>query len=277
MATTPVYQAADTQTGTGSAGSVTVNKPTNLATGDLMIVQLEDDVVGGSWNTLAGWTALEAGQPPSQFPQTAVFYKIAGASEPASYTFTQTGGSGTTAATISRITGHDPNKPIDSHVSAVGAASTGIGIGTITPTTLNNLILILVAGGGSGNTFAYACDNVPSFTVGYRLQTASPASYGLGYGASTAAGSAAASATQGANASHFGAAISIKPPNTVAVSIFGSSLSFSGFSIKDLIVVITSIFGSRSQMIQPSSIGPTLKIWTPTSKGVATPYTPTSK
>lgn len=83
-----------------SAASVTVNKPTGVVEGDVMIVNIvqnETDHDNGSLvaPTLSGWTLVTDGLIRSDGTGNgnnawygAVLYKVAGASEPSTYTFT---------------------------------------------------------------------------------------------------------------------------------------------------------------------------------------------
>ncbi|MBK6281816.1 MAG: hypothetical protein IPF54_03360 [Draconibacterium sp.] len=91
-----------------------VNRPTNLSSGDLVIVTIH---LNGNTtiNTPAGFTSIPANTNSRNSSSTvASFYKIAGASEPASYNF------GTSGAALgsndriyaSRVTGHSVSTPI---------------------------------------------------------------------------------------------------------------------------------------------------------------------
>jgi len=109
----------DVGTSTTSAPDVTITVPTH-AEGDLLLVRVSTRDNGGqTWTTPAGWTMLADGSSPVSNTNTdpGVFYKIAGASEPATVTFTVSsakepmGGimlsySGATAASLDTITSY---------------------------------------------------------------------------------------------------------------------------------------------------------------------------
>lgn len=95
---------------TAAAGSITVNKPSGVVSGSLLIVRVGCATSGATWSAPAdavAWTG-----PVAATGRGATFYKVAGGSEPASYAFSRTGGGGTLRITISRWSGHDTTTPI---------------------------------------------------------------------------------------------------------------------------------------------------------------------
>ena len=85
MPMTYTSQASATPT---SGTTVVVNKPSGTADGDVLIamVSVRGSSLPGSLTAPGGWTGLT--QYASGFARHGVFYKVAGASEGASYTFT---------------------------------------------------------------------------------------------------------------------------------------------------------------------------------------------
>ena len=76
---------ASTQTTTASTSTVVINKPTGTVDGDLMVAVMATGSTTRTWTGDTGWT--EAADQGAQ-PNLRIAYKLAGASEPASYTFT---------------------------------------------------------------------------------------------------------------------------------------------------------------------------------------------
>lgn len=140
--------------------NLTINKPSGVVQGDLMIAQLVKSNNAYTMS-LAGWTLIQDGSPASGGPYMGTFYKVAGASEPASYTFVGTGSS-PTAGGIIRITGA---KVIDTSSERYNdTASTTATGNTITPTYSNSYLLFFV-GNVAGTTSEYAiATNNPSWT-----------------------------------------------------------------------------------------------------------------
>lgn len=104
-------------------GSLTINKPTGTASGDLLIA-----VIGGTKSTTpSGWTQLaDVDTGSSSVGHAYVYYKIAGGSEPSSYTFNQTGSSSFySPGAIVAYRGADGTTPIDTTHSSVSGVTGG--------------------------------------------------------------------------------------------------------------------------------------------------------
>lgn len=115
------------------AGSLTISKPTGTTSGDLLIA-----VIGGTKSsTPSGWTQLsDVDSGGSSTGHVYVYYKIAGGSEPSSYTFNQSGSSSFyTPGAILCYRGIDGTTPIDtSHSSSSGMSGGGTDYTTATVT-----------------------------------------------------------------------------------------------------------------------------------------------
>ena len=106
----------------GNVTSLLINTPAGTVEDDLLIAVVTTD--GNQSASLAppggqGWTALDVSQEGSAVTLGA-WWKLAGASEPASHTWTW-GGSEAAYGHMTRITGHDTATPIE--VSAIGGGS----------------------------------------------------------------------------------------------------------------------------------------------------------
>jgi len=122
------FQSVSTAGSGGNAVSVDVNAPAGTVAGDLLVASFaaDDSTVlsppDGSWILIEGGD----GNPNGATPSFAVWYKIAGSSEPAFYTFTS-GANQHLYAVVLRYDGHDPVAPINA--SAIASSS-----GSATPT-----------------------------------------------------------------------------------------------------------------------------------------------
>jgi hypothetical protein len=105
--------------------SIAVNKPAGTTSGDLLIGVVVTDDDAGTFTPPSGWTLINAGTN-SSLVTVGTWYKIAGGSEPASYTWSWTNPQ-TVYAFIIRITGHNSSNPIN-----VSGFATG---NNITPTS----------------------------------------------------------------------------------------------------------------------------------------------
>jgi len=109
---------------TGNA-SVTINKPTGTANNDLMIAFVfMDSGLNRTWTPPSGWTeVLDMNSPPN----ITVAYKIAGASEPANYTWSPSG-TGGCAGTIVTYSNASYDKIGTVSTTMVGSVQTASGI-----------------------------------------------------------------------------------------------------------------------------------------------------
>jgi hypothetical protein len=112
-----------TEASLGSNGkSLTISKPAGTASGDLLIAAVATDGNQGTWTPpSAGWNLIDAGNQ-SEEVSLAVWWKLAGSSEPAGYNFSWAEDQ-EAYARIMRFSGHDPANPIDVSASAGGSSS----------------------------------------------------------------------------------------------------------------------------------------------------------
>ena len=130
-----------------SANDVTaieVAKPVGTASGDLLIgVVITDGNTSGEFTGPTNWTLINVGWsgPGSEYPggcTLGAWYRVAGDSEPTTYTWNWTSAE-TVYAFITRITGHDPDNPIgvwDFDTGADGMLATCPAVNTTVADTL---------------------------------------------------------------------------------------------------------------------------------------------
>jgi hypothetical protein len=107
-----IAQRGTATTAISTSASVTVSKPTGIVSGDIMIANIgnyinatQTSATSSGWTVIAG-TNLDRGR-------ATLLYKIAGASEPSSYTFTVTASSSAATAAIIAFSGVDNTTPFD--------------------------------------------------------------------------------------------------------------------------------------------------------------------
>jgi hypothetical protein len=102
----------DVSSGRSSTGNVTINKPATLADGDLLVaVAWSDDSLVNPVPP-AGWTQQGTSQSQTGIGVGKVWRQVA-ASEPASETWTVTGGNSASIIWVLAITGFDTTTPFD--------------------------------------------------------------------------------------------------------------------------------------------------------------------
>lgn len=176
MAISFIAEAHAPNYGSAYQSSVTCNKPTGTASGDLMIW-----VCSGSPSTPSGWTLLgSADSGTSSMLLVRVFYKVAGGAEPSSYT-ASVSTSWSNACCISTYRGQSSTTPIDSHFSIQGVTSG------------SNYNTASITAGGNQWLYSFACNytytggsQTTAYTVGtgtrrvnFGASTADPATAGF--------------------------------------------------------------------------------------------------
>ena len=131
----PVWHTADQVLLNGSNASTAwdINKPANVAEGDLLVLVYNSyaSIVGNGTaltTVPSGWTMVDYEQSDdgsAARPEVSIWYKVAGASEPASYTWAATGNTAGFTAINGRVTGFDSATPFGATKSkARGTLST---------------------------------------------------------------------------------------------------------------------------------------------------------
>jgi hypothetical protein len=123
----------------GLTSTIVAPKPTGTTTGDLMIVMFMDSVTTAT-PSLAGWTLGINSNGSS------MLYKVAGASEPTSYTFTFTGTTGTKKGTIATFRHAAYNS-----ISTMSSGTTTV-VAPAATVAMNNSMALAVITSNSSNS-----------------------------------------------------------------------------------------------------------------------------
>jgi type II secretory pathway pseudopilin PulG len=138
LANTLRYRSFDEGKRTSDSTSVVVTKPSGTSSGDLLIAAVATDG-STTFPTQSGWTELDQGSNGTEVTLGA-WYKIAGGSEPANYTFNWTG-SQQAYGWMMRFSGHDASDPID-YPPSTGSDSDSFPTSPSVTTTVNNCIIL---------------------------------------------------------------------------------------------------------------------------------------
>jgi hypothetical protein len=142
------------QTASASAttvSSIAVNVPSGTVDGDIMVAVIMAAAASHTI-TCTGWTVLDA--QTSSGPSTATLYRVA-AGEPASYTFSWTGGSSANVSgMISSYSGGKISNPIDTHVAWHRTASTVTVTCDPITTGVNSCLVVAVCTVNLSSTFS---------------------------------------------------------------------------------------------------------------------------
>lgn len=115
-----LFRGSATNVATTNQNSITVSKPTGVVEGDVMVAQITVSSSAGSIPP-SGWSLIR-NLVASFSHSTATYYKVAGASEPVSYTWTIGCGCWETAAIIA-YSGVDIASPIDAENGQLGSST----------------------------------------------------------------------------------------------------------------------------------------------------------
>lgn len=182
---TVTYVSEQTTTGTGT--SAVVSKPASTASGDLLIAAVNTGSGATGWVAPSGWTAV-AGAPWSDSNDTSggVWYKVAGGSEPSTYTWSWTN-SGDYCGSIKRVTGASASGPIRSGARHDQAGSTGASFSStaLSGTQTSDLTLVIAQMGDDHGTTTYTVTSpgAPWTTIDNFQPATSPKFQGGSYAA----------------------------------------------------------------------------------------------
>lgn len=144
-------------TSTTNNTNITINKPTGVVAGDVMLVNIAKAGNNTNAPTLAGWTLISGVAIGGGGTQRygAVLYKVAGATEPANYTFALGAGTNTGSGGIVAFSGVDGTTPFDvtPGTISVQASQTGVVATGLTTVTANTAIIMFGQAGGNDPTY----------------------------------------------------------------------------------------------------------------------------
>lgn len=169
----PVFESVSTATSLWTS-SLSINVPAGTAAGDLLVAVVATRN-NHSYAPPAGWIQLNQGQTPGNNSTFTLMYRVAGASEPASYAFTWTGGR-PAAGGIIRYSGADPANPFNA-----GGVATGTGANPTAPsatTTVGNTMVLRAYGADAA---ALAGSPYPPGTTGHFDLQAGTGFFGIGF------------------------------------------------------------------------------------------------
>lgn len=143
----PFWQSVSTNTrATATATSIVINKPSGTVQGDLMLAF--QTTSGTLWPTTTpptGWTQIE--NPQTLTVESRCWYKVAGASEPSTYTWVYSSTSSSITLEIHRINGVSSSAPINVSATAILAATDAVTdppSPTVTTTVANCLVFAYI-------------------------------------------------------------------------------------------------------------------------------------
>jgi len=137
----PVVQ-SETTGNHASSSAITVNKPSGTVAGDLLVCTIAS---AQPWSEASGWSVARREASWYLANSVAVFYKVAGGSEPSSYSFPATSSSGLASHRCYRISGASASAPINA--TAFASDTTAVSSHVVPEiTTTRGSCLVLLTG-----------------------------------------------------------------------------------------------------------------------------------
>lgn len=205
----------------GSGTTVTVNQPSGTVEKSLLIARITNALGGVTWSAPAD--AVPWVGPVATASRSAIFYKIAGASEPASYTFTRTLGAGTNIhGVIERWENSDLVTPLADTQGVDSVSTANASSPTATASQADSVLACALTN---------CATNTSSVTVPAGMsQTYQTNTTATKAGASLTVGSGATGAKQWTNplATNYMTSVVINPKPAPETGTFTGSYDFSG-------------------------------------------------
>jgi uncharacterized protein YbdZ (MbtH family) len=134
---------AATSGNNGAGGAtLTIGLPAGTTSGDVMVAQLIVQTAGNRITPPAGWNMVLR-QDSSSAIATATYVKVAGSSEPASYTWSF-GTAGQASGGIASYIGVDTTTPVDASHAQYNAGTSNVDNSGVTTTTANDMLVYAV-------------------------------------------------------------------------------------------------------------------------------------
>jgi hypothetical protein len=224
VAAAAIAQRGAATTGTTTGTSLTINKPTGVVAGDVMIVNIAQIGNNTTAPSLSGWTLIAGADLLGvTLRYGAVLYKVAGASEPTSYTFTLGAGVTDAVGAIVAFSGVDTtggsgvggvgSGPFDATTGAIDVSdSATVTATTITTADANAAVIMFGMAANSAPTWSGWTTTSPGALTEIADFQSTSDSVGAAWATKAAAGATGAgTATLSVTTRNGGILIALKP------------------------------------------------------------------
>ena len=240
-------------TATTTSTTLTINKPTGVVQGDVMIVNIAQVGNNTTDPSLSGWTLIDGSSlAGTTLRYGAVLYKVAGASEGSNYAFTL--GTGVTSAVgdIIAFSGVNTNTtPFDvtpGTITVGGSGATTATATSITTASANAVVIMFAMAAASAPTWSgWTTATSGTLTELYDNQVGTTASVGAAWRTNATAGSTGAgSVTLSTGERNGGILIALKPSSAATQLAFTTepASTTAGSTMANVVVQIQNASGS---------------------------------
>ncbi|MGH2665673.1 GEVED domain-containing protein [Flavobacterium sp.] len=258
IGTTQVYsqiaQRGTSTTANSGNTSLTINKPTGVVTGDIMIVNIAQVGSNNLSNpTCTGWTLINGQDLAGGTDRWgAVLYKIALAGEPANYTFTLDGDSTGNVGSIVAFSGVNTTTPFDVASGTISVQGNQTGVVATGKTTVTANAAIIMFGMAANNDPTWGSWNTTSpgaLTELYDNQRNNDASVGAAWAIKATAGATGNGTATLSNGERNGGILIALRPATIATPTITSLSATSGCPGSSFIINGTNLAGATAVTI----------------------------
>ncbi|HEV8624732.1 MAG TPA: metallophosphoesterase, partial [Acidimicrobiia bacterium] len=149
----PIVRIGSSSNSASGATSLTLGRPAGTQAGHVMVASIVTSDGGAAVTAPDGWATVRHDVLPGAIRQT-IYTKVAGVSEPGSYTWTLSG-RGQVAGGVSTYSGVDTAKPVDAHDATLNSsAGTAVTAPSITTTVAGARLLHFAAVNAEGTLVA---------------------------------------------------------------------------------------------------------------------------
>lgn len=227
-----IAQRGTATTATSTNTSITINKPSGVISGDVMIVniaQYDNRNITLSDANLSGWTLISgADLGGNRGRWGSVLYKIASSSEPSSYTFALDGNTSSSVGAIIAFSGIDITNPIDASGSIKVRDATNLSATSITTTISNSGIIMLgMIGNGALNFSTWSTTSPGTLTELYDFNNGGNVSVGAAWAIKATAGATGDGTATVGDSRNGSILLALRPvPTTPTLYTIPSTLDF---------------------------------------------------
>ncbi len=221
-----------------NSNTITINKPTGVIAGDLMIVSIASDdnnSLTGTNASLAGWTLQSSVTIVNNGHRGSVLYRVADGTEGTSFTFNVPNGSGTTNNSVGAIIafyGINTATPFDTNGTFNAVSANTVTANSITTTTANAGIVMLGVGGRNNRTYNAPWSTTSPGTLTELYDTSNEASVGAAWGIKATAGATGnGTVTYSGNDRNAGILLSLRRVSAPTITSLAGSPACPGSSI----------------------------------------------
>ena len=278
-----IAQRGPVTTGSTNGATMTINKPTGVVAGDVLIanIQLRKNTTPRGYPSLTGWTTLSSVdfEGGGAYHRCALLYRVVGASEPSSYTFTVNGAGLDTDGAVGAIvaySGVDTTSPFDALGTYAIGSTKAISTGAISTVSANAAVLMCVGAFEKLTVGSFATTSPGALTQLYGGSADNNGTVGAGWGIKAGAGSTGAGAATLSANKDWGAILVALKPSAVPFATATTTLNTNSRLVTPGSTVTVTLTATATGDAGTVTAGPLTAAGTNGASAVCSPASPLS-